>query len=252
MTRQKLKLAAAGLILATGLTVAIAFFRRPETPPSAAEAAPTGNVVLREKFDPHAEDEGATPHLSGRIEAAPAAAAATSPAPGPAATSVPPAATVPHMADHYQPLLPAEGTNSAMDPFVAAGGVAPGSTQPPAKRVAYRRHVVRDGDTLAGLAERYLGRPDRQSELLALNREVLRSSDVLPIGAVLRIPPAEPAAAAPPSTPAVPRPAPAEEPPLVPVPEPTESTTNVASASAPKVQPAAAPAPSDDGWRASP
>jgi nucleoid-associated protein YgaU len=50
-------------------------------------------------------------------------------------------------------------------------------------------HRVRDGDTLSNLAERYLGRGDRYLEIFELNREVLTSPNLLPIGASLKIPP---------------------------------------------------------------
>jgi phage tail protein X len=51
-----------------------------------------------------------------------------------------------------------------------------------------RTHVVRDGDTLGTLAERYYGDAGRYREILEANREVLSSADLLPIGAALRIP----------------------------------------------------------------
>jgi len=60
-------------------------------------------------------------------------------------------------------------------PFAPAGG-AP-------------RHVVVDGDTLSKLAARYLGRPEDYLAIYEFNREVLPSPDLLPIGAVLKIPP---------------------------------------------------------------
>jgi nucleoid-associated protein YgaU len=50
-------------------------------------------------------------------------------------------------------------------------------------------HRVRDGDTLSKLAERYLGRGDRYLEIFELNRDVLSSPNLLPIGAALKIPP---------------------------------------------------------------
>ncbi len=50
-------------------------------------------------------------------------------------------------------------------------------------------HRIADGDTLSKLAERYLGRGDRYLEIYDLNREVLASPDLLPIGVVLKIPP---------------------------------------------------------------
>jgi hypothetical protein len=51
------------------------------------------------------------------------------------------------------------------------------------------RHVVADGDTLSQLALRYLGRAELYGQIYELNRDVLASPDLLPIGAVLRIPP---------------------------------------------------------------
>jgi len=49
-------------------------------------------------------------------------------------------------------------------------------------------HTIVDGDTLQDLAQHYLGRADRSMELFQYNRDVLRSPDMLPIGAELRIP----------------------------------------------------------------
>ncbi len=54
-----------------------------------------------------------------------------------------------------------------------------------------RTHTILDGDTLEGLAQRYLGRMDRASQIFQLNRDRLQleSPDLLPIGGVLHIPP---------------------------------------------------------------
>jgi nucleoid-associated protein YgaU len=54
---------------------------------------------------------------------------------------------------------------------------------------ASETHKIADGDTLPGLAERYLGSADRAMELFEANREVLASPQLLPIGVELRIPP---------------------------------------------------------------
>jgi nucleoid-associated protein YgaU len=51
-----------------------------------------------------------------------------------------------------------------------------------------RTHVVVDGDTLTGLAARYLGSSDRYREIFAANRQILPTPDLLPIGATLKIP----------------------------------------------------------------
>ncbi len=51
-----------------------------------------------------------------------------------------------------------------------------------------RRHRVEDGDTLTRLAVHYLGSADAYRQIYDLNRDVLDSPDLLPIGAELRIP----------------------------------------------------------------
>ena len=50
-------------------------------------------------------------------------------------------------------------------------------------------HIIADGDTLARLAERYLGSGSVHDMLFELNRDILASPDVLPIGKTLKIPP---------------------------------------------------------------
>jgi len=76
-----------------------------------------------------------------------------------------------------------------------------------------RTHRIVDGDTLAGLAERYLGHPSRAGELFEANRGVLSSPELLPIGAELVIPPRDP----PSGRPKVPGSDMLPTPPLVPV-----------------------------------
>ncbi len=51
-----------------------------------------------------------------------------------------------------------------------------------------RTHIIVDGDSLAKLAGRYLNNPQRSEEIFALNRNVLTSPELLPIGAEIRIP----------------------------------------------------------------
>jgi nucleoid-associated protein YgaU len=50
-------------------------------------------------------------------------------------------------------------------------------------------HLVVDGDTLAALAERYLGSADRARDIFNANRDVLSDPDLLPIGVELKLPP---------------------------------------------------------------
>ena len=52
-------------------------------------------------------------------------------------------------------------------------------------------HIVRDGDTLSDLARGYLGSSSRYMEIFEANRDILRSAELLPIGAGLRIPTAK-------------------------------------------------------------
>ncbi len=52
----------------------------------------------------------------------------------------------------------------------------------------YEKHRVVDGDSLMGLAERYLGDRTRYIEIFQANRHVLASPDILPIGVELLVP----------------------------------------------------------------
>lgn len=82
-----------------------------------------------------------------------------------------------------RPLVPADAPPDNTPP--PNWDVAPDT--PPADHEI--RHRVADGDTLTRLAVRYLGRADAYHEIFELNRDVLASPDLLPIGAILRIPP---------------------------------------------------------------
>jgi LysM domain len=66
-------------------------------------------------------------------------------------------------------------------------GRAPDADDSPADRLV--RHKIADGDTLSKLAATYLDGSDRYLEIFELNRDVLTSPDLLPIGRELKIPP---------------------------------------------------------------
>ena len=51
-----------------------------------------------------------------------------------------------------------------------------------------RSHTIRNGDTLEKIAKRYLGSAARASEIYELNRRLLSSPELLPIGAELELP----------------------------------------------------------------
>jgi nucleoid-associated protein YgaU len=52
-----------------------------------------------------------------------------------------------------------------------------------------RKYVLRDGDSLERLAERFLGDKSRAEEIFAMNRHVLSRVDLLPVGAEIVLPP---------------------------------------------------------------
>jgi nucleoid-associated protein YgaU len=55
-------------------------------------------------------------------------------------------------------------------------------------RPVLKQHRIVDGDTLDGLAQRYLGDAHRAEEIFELNRDQLRDPNILPVGRRLRIP----------------------------------------------------------------
>ncbi|WP_146403503.1 LysM peptidoglycan-binding domain-containing protein [Pseudobythopirellula maris] len=59
-----------------------------------------------------------------------------------------------------------------------------------------QKHIVTDGDTLPGLAKRYLGDASQARQLFELNAAVLDHPDLLPIGAELSVPSHGPRASA--------------------------------------------------------
>jgi nucleoid-associated protein YgaU len=102
----------------------------------------------------------------------------------------------PALAERYQPVLSRLDSTHPDDPAPAppqADSLSDGVHRAiPASRVndreQERRHRVVDGDTLAQLAQKYLGDERRYLEILCANREVLTDPNLLPIGAELIIP----------------------------------------------------------------
>lgn len=78
-----------------------------------------------------------------------------------------------------------EPTGTALKP-----GDGPRDAGAPA--TAGRTHVIRAGETLSGLAARYLGSTSRYREIYEANRGVLRSADDLPDGVTIVIPEGKP------------------------------------------------------------
>lgn len=65
---------------------------------------------------------------------------------------------------------------------------ATGSAPAKAPAVKTIQHTIREDDRLWDLAKKYLGKGGRWQEIVALNRDIIRNPDVLPIGKTIRIP----------------------------------------------------------------
>ncbi|MGC4003420.1 MAG: tail protein X [Pirellulales bacterium] len=101
-----------------------------------------------------------------------------------------PAAVQAPYAASYPPAVP--GNPVSPSPYVASnvdrGGTQIGRDFARPIPIDGRRHRVADGDTLESIARAYYGDPARANEIFAANRGLLRSADLLPIGAELAIP----------------------------------------------------------------
>jgi nucleoid-associated protein YgaU len=106
----------------------------------------------------------------------------------------------PELAHEYRPLAEAldvgKQANSAghgeLDPQKAARSASTSSAaaepQKASSAGAPRRHRIAEGDTLARLAEKYLGSRDRYLDLFQANADVLFDPRLIPIGVELVIP----------------------------------------------------------------
>jgi nucleoid-associated protein YgaU len=119
--------------------------------------------------------------------------------PNAATTMPPPAATaaitqpraLPPEPTSYQTMRPVGTLLAPIDGIVdsePAVQAAPEATPSSYQSSGELRHTVEDGDNLTKIALRYLGRADAYHQIYELNRDVLSTPDLLPIGAVLRIP----------------------------------------------------------------
>lgn len=179
--RAKPKVVLATAIVLFGVAAAF-YFRRPEMPEpvETVPAAEPSPVVA--KAPPAGPPQ--TSQLLGRID--PVDPTLAPPAPG----GLLPHPNDPEMRDdsfdmpESPPWSGAASDPSSVDARMASlSSVAKNGLAP-----RRREHRVADGDTLSGLALRYLGRADRYYELYEANKHVLATPDVLPIGSVLTIP----------------------------------------------------------------
>jgi nucleoid-associated protein YgaU len=178
MIQQPVKVAATFVVLVIAIIALLTFKKKPD--PS-TQTAPGGTRVTAHKppVDVSAFDERLS-KLTGKIENAPAAV---------------PVSTTTEAVDFDAPTPDLPDTFSR-EPVLHDTQPAPlaDADQAPAQEDGPRKHRVRDGDTLAGLAERFLGDAKRADELLAANREQITDPELLPIGVELVIPAAQVAA----------------------------------------------------------
>ncbi|MGH7127475.1 MAG: LysM peptidoglycan-binding domain-containing protein [Planctomycetaceae bacterium] len=190
-----------GLALAILLLAAVgAFFFRNETVPSAQPP----RLENPQALDAEIAEKPVAPYLTGDVETVRDAA--------PNSTDVPPMWAKPDFLGGDAPasdLSFATGTpdpirlapdadsaglrdeflpphNQAWDAVPAPPPFMPQTPDAPSEGFAYR---VGTGDTLSGLAERFLGSSTRFMEIYAANRRVLRNPNALRAGMTIRIPP---------------------------------------------------------------
>jgi nucleoid-associated protein YgaU len=166
--RSQTGLVAAVVVLAAGVGLATIFYRQ-SAPPAEATA-------------------GLEP-IRHRVEDSPRFLMEVRSSPPPSIPAEEPPATPPR---REQPLdrisgLPLFEADAAAVPHIAEHYPADDDSAAPPKPVETRHRVI-DGDTLEALAQRYLGDAGRAPEIFEANREVLSEPELLPIGAVLKIP----------------------------------------------------------------
>ncbi len=104
-------------------------------------------------------------------------------------TSPSPQAEFPHAAESTATIRAShESSDSQVVAAYDAPQLAPPPWGAPDEAESPRTHIIIDGDSLARLAGRYLGDPRRRDEIYELNRGVLTSPELLPIGMELVIP----------------------------------------------------------------
>ncbi len=162
-------------VLTVGLVVI--FFRKP---PETRIAEPTAAVEREESLV-----------LRHTVPASPLAGSQPNPtAPFLPNASAPPPATVDRSALSERSLGAAVARPSWDSPRdLRLPPTSPPAQEPVGGHTAPSYHRIVDGDSLAGLAEKYLGSRERAEEIFAANRDVLPGREVLPLGVRLIIPP---------------------------------------------------------------
>lgn len=170
MARRGPKIALAITILGAGSSVALLFLKdQPVSPPPAASA--DGGLILRKETTEADESVEQRPALwTGRIDLPKQEENSVSSVAAPDEPSLKQEqhGGLPPLTPHYEPGL----TSRAQE-----------VPQPKS-----RTHRISDGDTLAGIAAKYLGGPERSGDIYRANKHVLDNPDLLPIGTEIQIP----------------------------------------------------------------
>jgi nucleoid-associated protein YgaU len=175
------KLFVVAIVVVVGVAGAL-LFRKAPTPEADKPAVATGNSAAQIKPALPLEKPAPVSHLTGRIDPPEQALDVRS---QPSSSFNDRAgfglSTMPPTGAGYSTLPSSNGAASSS--IASSASAAPG-----AGFSELRRHRIADGDTLSGLAVRYLGSADRYREIYELNREALANPDLLPIGTELKIP----------------------------------------------------------------
>ncbi len=180
---QRLRLLTAAAVMLAGLGLAL-FFRRPSAEADLAIPVQSDPLVLRKQPDPRTFAVGEPS----------AAASQSSPAAPREPRRLSPTIVTPAEQPAPPPELPKSYPNSGQPASTRWGTSL--SQMLPETASAPPTHKIIDGDTLASLAERYLGSASRAMEIYEANRNVLANPALLPIDVELKIPRADQAASA--------------------------------------------------------
>jgi nucleoid-associated protein YgaU len=168
-------LAAAGILLGG---VALASLFRAPTHDLDRPLVDTGDVMVRRQFvEPSDRWSGSRPEQRGN-----SLSLFGGGPPGTVVKPLEPIAPPPLLPPSYEP----GAVRATAGWEIPMADVSAGETARPR---APTIHKIVDGDTLAKLAQRYLGDPGRANELYQANRDLLSNPETLPIGAELKIVP---------------------------------------------------------------
>ena len=176
------KIVLAAMVFFIGTSFAFVFRQSASDYYTGSDANTSGGLVLRGSSFPNPQpSQGATPYWQ-QGDSLPPDQTATKPQKTTVLSPIDTGSPPPRLASGFS-----RSNNPDNSSWEAAMGHLLPETDPaglPMQRV----HKIVDGDTLEGIARRYLGDPLRHEEIFEANRHVLSSPNELPIGVVLKIP----------------------------------------------------------------